>query len=327
MAMRFATHSYMISNRVPGKENTPAVGAVRYLIRQNEPQSTFSADAAGFREVAQNTWLLALVQDVVARAAGDTPRVAGYIHGFDTSYDFAFSDMNSFSSGLIAAGLPGVLIGVTWPSYNDDLDPLSSYDAAQKAAKASAPVLEALLLMLKAVQANVRNTTASLICHSMGNFLLAEGVGQITNPLDTPLERVVMLAADVVNTIFTSGDQGNKIAALTHQVEVYFSENDDVLRASGVINLDTRLGFSGPTQPTIANVTSLSGTQQVATSAVAQVYVPGGLSNIIGDVVVHSCYRYVPALLQDQVQTMTGLPTPHRKGTSSPLELIRFPAA
>jgi esterase/lipase superfamily enzyme len=331
------SHTYFLSNRVAGNEDSNKVGPLRYLLRQNGAQESYSPDGGGFSAVDEQAFTTQLGQDLrAARDAQGRPQLAIYVHGFDTPYAAAFPDLQSFGLGLAAAGYPGVVVGVTWPSFTHTtvFPPETYYAHAQDNAKHSKGLFEAVIRLIAGAQTQLSGLDASLLCHSMGNYLLAETVAAgDAAALKRPLRSVLMLAADVVNTLFQPGDgRGPLITALTQQVTVYYSGNDEVLEASGVINFDVRLGYGGPADygTLAAKVAGLDCTAQVATSAVAETYVPVGQSSILAsDVTVHSCYRYVPALLQDQAQAMLGLPLPHRQavgGSGDHFTFIRFPS-
>jgi hypothetical protein len=95
-------------------------------------------------------------------------------------------------------------------------------------------------------------------------------------------------------------------------VSIYYSDNDDVLWESGIINDDTRLGYGGPASYTglPANVVGID-CAAVANTSVSDWTVPYEYVGT-GNNGVHSSYRFVPCMIQDQMQQLFGMPTPHR---------------
>jgi esterase/lipase superfamily enzyme len=327
-------HTYLLSNRkktddlraarprlkhftvkgppLPEGSSNPTPGSVRFLIGANASLERSTEDLANIADVPADAWMHTLRADLSATAVAGRQSLGVYIHGFATTYSDAVAGLAAYSLAMAGAGFPGVVVGVTWPSDTySDFDHTSYYYAQQNALQSLA-LLQQVMRSIASIQTAVPTVDVSLACHSMGNFLLAELASQLVGPLPRPIN-VMMLAADVDNGQFAAGNPGGKaVAALASQVSIYYSTNDDVLYASGWINDDIRLGYSGPSTygNLPANVVGID-CAAVAQTDVCDWSVPSEYVSV-GDDGVHSSYRFVPCMIQDQMQQHFGLPTPHR---------------
>jgi len=141
---------------------------------------------------------------------------------------------------------------------------LADRDEARACADDLAGVLNALYEVLLRNQAAAANDPAkackakvSIIAHSMGNFVTQMALFHAwkakNRPLATSLvNQLLMVAADVDNDIFDSGEQvgdgdGEGIANLTYRVTAFYTGRDPVLGASAGLKhfFKRRLGRSG----------------------------------------------------------------------------------
>jgi esterase/lipase superfamily enzyme len=187
--------------------------------------------------------------------------IHGYNNGFEHSIDFYKRICNSLFSGK--EGL-GICVLFTWPSKGKVYDYLADRDEARACADDLAGVLSSLYEVLARNQAAAVDDPAkackakvSIISHSMGNFITQVALFHTwkrnNRPLATSLvNQLLMVAADVDNNIFESGEQvgdgeGEGIANLSYRVTAFYSGRDQVLGASAGLKhfFKRRLGRSG----------------------------------------------------------------------------------
>jgi esterase/lipase superfamily enzyme len=206
----------------------------------------------------------------------DQKHVTLYVHGYNNTWKDAVLRYQLISQSLFAgdAGL-GLCVLFTWPSQGQPQD----YWPDRAEAEACAPDLFAVLTTmydwLAAQQAAYLSgegppcrAKTSLIAHSMGNYVMQKAMQQTWTRHNQPLlmsllNQLVMVAADVDNDLFKSGDRsgqsdGDAIANLTYRVTSLYSGRDPVLGASAGLKHfgKRRLGRSGldPTVPVPDNV-------------------------------------------------------------------------
>ena len=187
--------------------------------------------------------------------------IHGYNNGFASSIDLYTRVCNGLFAG--ADGL-GICVLFTWPSKGEVYDYLADRDEARACADDLAGALNALydILMQNQLAAATDPTKAckakvSIIAHSMGNFVTQMALfhtwKRSNRPLATSLiNQLLMVAADVDNNIFDSGEQvgdgdGEGIANLSYRVTAFYSGRDPVLGASAGLKhfFKRRLGRSG----------------------------------------------------------------------------------
>ncbi len=187
--------------------------------------------------------------------------VHGYNNGFESSIDFYSRICDGLFSG--ADGL-GICVLFTWPSKGAVYDYLPDRAEARACADDLAEVLNALYDVLMRNQTAAADDAArackakvSVIAHSMGNYLAQMAMFHTWKRNNSPLavslvNQLLMVAADVDNDIFDSGQQssdgdGEGIANLSYRVTAFHSGRDPVLGLSAGLKhfLKRRLGRSG----------------------------------------------------------------------------------
>lgn len=187
--------------------------------------------------------------------------IHGYNNGFESSIDLYTRVCNGLFSGM--DGL-GICVLFTWPSKGQVYEYLGDRDEARACADDLADVLNSLYDVLMRNQVAATSDAAkackakiSIISHSMGNFItqiaLFHAWKRNNRPLATSLvNQLLMIAADVDNDIFNSGEQvgdgdGEGIANLSYRVTALYSGRDPVLGASAGLKhfFKRRLGRSG----------------------------------------------------------------------------------
>jgi esterase/lipase superfamily enzyme len=187
------------------------------------------------------------------------------IHGYNNSFASSIDLYSKIYSGLFSGsdGL-GICVLFTWPSKGRIYDYLPDREEARACADDLAGVLSSLYDVLSRNQAaavkdpkKACKAKVSVIAHSMGNFITQVALFHVwqrhNRPLSTSLvNQLLMVAADVDNDIFDSGEQvgdgdGEGIANLTYRVTALYSGRDSVLGMSAGLKhfFKRRLGRSG----------------------------------------------------------------------------------
>jgi alpha/beta hydrolase family protein DUF900 len=298
-------NTYMLSNRV-NESDCDAPGPVLYLYNNNFFYQVY-CDFLPQKATDQGTWIKMLADDIYRLYTDKTRPVAlsFYIHGFDTSATDARVGHAWYGSRLYSNGLSqGLVVGVSWPS-NCWL-PSSGRTNAEASYKLFSAVLETIPLVKAALtnkygaQAPALNT--SIVCHSMGNYLMSTTLGDGNVPnYQGAVDQVLMLAPDVDYSIFTQNSsvkaQGEAISQMAKgYVTVFWCLNDEVLQADEYAGNWCVLGYRGPQQPISTKTPNVSFANCInaATYDTGVLYVP---ANYGSTTIVHSSYRFVPTLV------------------------------
>jgi len=187
------------------------------------------------------------------------------IHGYNSSwtssigfYKNLFNDLFTGQDGM------GICILLSWPSKGEVYDYLPDRQDVRICADDLANILSEfydILVRNQALAATDRGKACkaktSIIAHSMGAFLAQVGLWHLWKRKNSPLavsfvNQMVLVAADVDNDIFDSGDQvgdgdGEGIANLSYRATAFYSGRDPVLGVSAGLKhfLKRRLGRSG----------------------------------------------------------------------------------
>lgn len=195
----------------------------------------------------------------------DEKHVALCVHGYNESFEDSIGFYSRICNGLFADSESlGICILFTWPSKGEVYDYLPDRAEARACADDLAGVLNALYDVLSRNQSAAANDSAnackakiSVIAHSMGNYLTQMAMFHAWKRNNSPLavslvNQLLMIAADVDNDIFDSGEQtgdgdGEGIANLTYRVTAFYSGRDPVLGVSAGLKhfCKRRLGRSG----------------------------------------------------------------------------------
>jgi len=200
----------------------------------------------------------------------DQQHVTLFVHGYNVNWEDAATRYQSLCSYMFQGkdGM-GLCVLFTWPSDGMVTNYLPDRADARAAAPDLANVLSALFdwLVKKQVDGAEDPTKAcraktSLIAHSMGNYVLQNAMQLAWTRKNQPLlvsliNQLVMVAADVDNDIFDSGEtvdgsDGDAIANLCYRVTALYSGRDPVLGLSAGLKHfgKRRLGRSGLDDPT-----------------------------------------------------------------------------
>jgi pimeloyl-ACP methyl ester carboxylesterase len=191
--------------------------------------------------------------------------VSIFVHGYNNDWKDAARRYASICKALYHGedGL-GECVLFTWPSDGQT----TSYLPDRKDARASAADLAELLdgfyvWLLDRQEAATRDpklacrAKVSVIAHSMGNYVLQKAAQMAWSRRNQPLlvsliNQLVMVAADVDNDLFASGEttdasDGDALANLTYRITALYSGLDQVLGVSAGLKHfgKRRLGRSG----------------------------------------------------------------------------------
>ena len=251
--------------------------------------------------------------DPVQTPPEEQKHVTFFVHGYNETWDAACRLYDKVVGQLFSgANSLGECILFTWPSEGLTLGYLPDREEARKSGDAFANVLSELYDWLTANQraaasnpAKICRAQTSVICHSMGNYLLENAMNVAWTRKNQPLlvsliNQLLMVAADVDNDIFRAGDtvkhgDGEGIANLTYRVTALYSGRDSVLGISAGLKHfgKRRLGRSGLDQtcPVPDNVWDVDCSSLIPPAT-------GGMQVHGAYFDTQQCYQLMRALLQ-----------------------------
>ncbi|MBI5364196.1 MAG: alpha/beta hydrolase [Planctomycetes bacterium] len=272
---------WMISNRAP---TTPDE-----LGRSRGPLTYWTADTPGLHKLSR--WRpvpnAAAFQTLIAAAADEFPSVPEsrqteqrhvtlFVHGYNNTWSEAAERYEQLCRSLYTGpDSLGLCVLFTWPSNGNVYGYLPDREDARATAPDLAGVLNTLYdwMLRKQHEAALPDgapckAKTSVLAHSMGNYVLQNAMQYAWTRNNQPLlvslvNQLVMIAADVDNDLFASGERqtssdGDAIANLTYRITALYSGRDDVLGVSAGLKHfgKRRLGRSGldRTQPLPDNV-------------------------------------------------------------------------
>ena len=221
------------------------------------------SDEASFRQ--------ALVQvadtfpDPLHTPSEDQKHVNMFVHGFDNTWAQAVGRYATIADNLFSGSQSlGECILFSWPSKGNVAGYFPDRSEARRAAEDLANVLSSLYdwMLMKQAQAaadpnQACKATTSVIAHSMGNYVVQNAMNVAWTRKNRPLlmsliSQLVMVAADVDNDIFGSGElveqgEGEGVANLTYRATALYTGRDSVLGMSAGLKHfgKRRLGRSG----------------------------------------------------------------------------------
>jgi len=251
---------------------------------------------------------------IATRGFPDVPRdshesqkhLALFVHGYNNDWADAARRYASLSGRLFSGsrGL-GMVVLFSWPSDGMTTNYLPDRADAERSAGDLLEILSDLYDYLSDVQvksvadpALTCRAKTSIIAHSMGNYVLQRAAQAVWTRKNQPLlvsliNQLVMVAADVDNDLFKSGEDSDKsdgdaLANLCYRMTALYSGYDQVLGLSAGLKHfgKRRLGRSGldSTFPKPDNVWDVD---------CSQYFVKGG--KVVKD--VHSAYFDVAGTL------------------------------
>jgi esterase/lipase superfamily enzyme len=183
-----------------------------------------------------------------------------FIHGFDNTFSDAITRAAFNREWLAASQMEGTntaVIAFSWPSKGEIVSfpiPQEAYLADQHMARNSGSALMSFLANLNPILAAARaqGRRATLLAHSMGNLAFEAAVETwfLDGQGDATMFDLAILAAgdcsyDAFDQPFPARLSG--LVRLAGRVSIYYSQADQVLQLSMVVNLGAkRLGQDGP---------------------------------------------------------------------------------
>lgn len=184
----------------------------------------------------------------------DQQNVTFFIHGYNNTYQDAIEKYRSLCANLFNKTGIGILFN--WPSNGNIIGYLADREDAELCSKDFADILCELYDW--EINANqFCHTKISIIAHSMGNYLLQKAMQVVWNRKNQPLlmsliNQLIMVAADVDNDLFKSGEyidksDGDAMANLIYRITSLYSGLDVALGMSAGLKHfgKRRLGRSG----------------------------------------------------------------------------------
>lgn len=218
-------------------------------------------------------------QKLLAATAGEFPvivdpdqqdqqqHVTLFVHGYNVDWKDAVKRYQSLCKKLFQGSKSlGTCVLFSWPSDGMMTNYLPDRADARNAAPDLAVVLGALYDWMLEKQgetdtAKCCRAKTSVISHSMGNYVLQKAMQLAWTRKNQPLlvsliNQLVMVAADVDNNLFASGESvdgsdGDAVANLTYRITALYSGRDNVLGVSAGMKHfgKRRLGRSGLDDP------------------------------------------------------------------------------
>lgn len=332
------TNSYIITNR-----NIPsATSQANIYPLPNDELLFYTAAGAYNDEVTDYTavgaastnppqeFLNALIADLQIAITNKTPQLTVLIHGLGNTFANSINELWAAGTGLQAIGYNGLVISFDWPSFTMfssfeayswtpySFPPTQTSGTIRGNINGSVGAFANLIQMLLQVQEQAPSIQVNLICHSEGNYMAMLGLNAaLAAKTSLMLNQVLLVAADInsgalqLNGSLPYTGQGVPISTLADRVTIYYSINDDVLPVSQQLlgayhnpSFPNRLGWEGPNS--FEDGALPLNTFGVDCAAVIDDSVIQNISQVPPGTTAHSAYFYVPQVLQDWADTMTG---------------------
>ncbi len=272
-----ANRYWLITNRNVNKNNTSfgadlAAQATYWVSEGGRSLAEFAA----WRKVEPEEFQKLLVKAAERFPMIDDPalhedqkHVTLFIHGYNNTWDEAAHRYQQLCQSMFTgdAGL-GQCVMFTWPSDGSAANYLPDRSDARASAEHLADVLSRLYDWLVRKQADAAlddrkacRAKTSIIAHSMGNYLVQNAMQIAWTRKNQPLlvsliNQLIMVAADVDNDIFDSGESVGRgdaegLMNLTYRITSLFSGRDPILGLSAGLKHfgKRRLGRSGLSDP------------------------------------------------------------------------------
>jgi len=224
-----------------------------------------------------------------------------YIHGYNVDFKDAVKAAAEVEKlyGPAPGGKRRNVVLFTWPS-NGSMLPIMAYKSDRSEARASGCAfarglnkLIKLLIELRKDKKRVCNSRIHLMCHSMGNYVLRNGLQAVRKSGGLPrvFDEIFMFAADEDYDCFEHDHKLALLPELGHAVNIYYNTGDLALFTSDHTKGNpARLGMRGPRQPH-----TLPGTVHII-----------DCSPIVGGKVEHSYYLDDKRVVFDVNQVLAG---------------------
>lgn len=195
----------------------------------------------------------------------DQKHVCLFIHGYNVTWQDAMGTYGNLADRLFdGPDSLGEVISFDWPSKGSLLGYLPDRGEARQTGDDLTEVLSDLYDWMSQKQTdaarnpdNACRAKTSIIAHSMGNYVLEYAMNSVWTRKNRPLlvsllQEVLMVAADVDNDLFGSGEtvthgDGEGLANLAYRITALYTGRDSVLGASAGLKHfgKRRLGRAG----------------------------------------------------------------------------------
>tara|TARA_B100000809_G_scaffold228675_1_gene241835 strand:+ start:109 stop:1251 length:1143 start_codon:yes stop_codon:yes gene_type:complete len=240
-----------------------------------------------------------------------------YIHGYNVSWDEAVGSALSLQHMLNSQqkrdAKDVVVVLFSWPS-NGSMMPFAAYRSDRSDARDSGKSIGRGLLKLKDFlntlycdakegKQELCNQNIHLLCHSMGNYVLENGlknklIGYTKGSvLPRIFKNVFLCAPDVKDDALESGNGLSRLHEMASNVTIYYNDGDLGMEISKYTkSLSEKLGHTGNAHPALVH----NKVQQV------------DCSRIVHGIVEHSYYLWA-TVNQDIAQSISGMEPDHKK--------------
>ncbi len=252
--------------------------------------------------------LVSFLEDFLHEAAANTMTPILYIHGFDFSFTDAtiwIADIASFYAADTAA--PRLLpLVFTWPSVNRQT--LQAYRADRASAQSSGHALARLLVALAEAWSRAGKPTLHLIAHSMGVFVLNNGLttlaGSGCHMPNTLFAQAIVVAGDDDCSAFSADGGLRSLPSLARWVTIGINRNDAITSLDQECILHrSRLANNGPDD--LTQLTQNVRVVDYTAAAVVHGQTPPGETD--WDFWTHNYYHTVERVRADLAQALTDI--------------------
>jgi len=195
------------------------------------------------------------LDDMKAAMATPSRDTLVFVHGFNVSFRGALDAGARLARQVRVDGKPMNVVVFSWPSDGEAV-PLMSYYSDREDARASGAALARAFLKLRDYvaqlpEADYCNQRIHLLAHSMGNYVLRQGMqalkGKDENNLVRLFDQIIMAAPDEDDDAFEDDRKLRLLPRIGRQVTVYFNPEDRALLISDKTKANPdRLGSDGP---------------------------------------------------------------------------------
>jgi len=178
-----------------------------------------------------------------------------FIHGFNVSFTDALKAGGALASQITINDKPINVVVFSWPSDGKAIPYMSYYSDREDARTCGAALARTYLklydFMLGLDEEEYCNRSLHLLAHSMGNYVLRNGLQALRAKDPTKVVRlfqeIVLAAPDEDDDAFDTDEKLRPLPGLGRRVTVYYNQNDRALLISDKTkgNPD-RLGSDGP---------------------------------------------------------------------------------
>jgi esterase/lipase superfamily enzyme len=237
------------------------------------------------------------------------PTLLIYTHGYNNDWNDAreeYAQLRRNCQTYIGPDFEHYCLPIlySWPSAGKTLAYLEDRDDGRASSIAVKNMVHILYEATRNLSECISNV--SVVAHSMGNYVFREALtslaGSPQSPAGTFVDQFVSFGADIGNTSLEPGGKGYGIPRFCNRVSAYFSPADSILGKSKRKNGRPRLGrtLSSNYPQTPDSVVFIDSRYWANEDKLEELFGNKAPS-------VHSCFRSVPALLEDMFEVLKGV--------------------